>query len=132
MTRWLGSVGDALVGMLAVAGLLFASGLVAVVVAGMLQWGNLVPWLDNAIPILVLALGMILAGRVAVDVAGRGGLLCTVLAATVVALVGALVSRASESHGDGIEAWQIAVASGCVLILTGGTAWLVQQRRRRA
>ena len=130
MTRWLRAVGDALVGMLAVFGLLFGSALVAVVVAGMLQWGNLAPWLDNAIPLAVLGLGMMLAGRVAVDVAGRAGVLCTVLAAALVAVVGALVAVASEAHGDGIEGWQIAVASGCVLLLSGGTAWLVQRRRR--
>lgn len=131
MRRWLRGVESTLVGMIAVFGLLFGSAILAVVVAGMLQWGNLVPWLDNAIPIVVLVLGMMLAGRVAVDVAGRGGVLCAVLAAGLVALVGALVSRASEAHGDGIEGWQIGIVSGCVLVLSGGTAWVVQRRRRR-
>lgn len=130
MRRWFAAAEAALVGTLAVVGLLFGSAIVAVAVAGMLQWGTLAPWLDNAVPLAVLALGMMLAGRVAVDVAGRGGPLCTVMAAGLVALVGALVSVASEAHGDGIEGWQIAVASACVLALSGGTAWLVQRRRR--
>jgi hypothetical protein len=48
-----------------------------------------------------------------------------------VALVGTVISRAGEAHGDAIDGWQIGVASSCVLVLTGGTAWWVQHRRRR-
>ncbi|HEU4566959.1 MAG TPA: hypothetical protein VFR99_02930 [Marmoricola sp.] len=131
MRRGWHAVETAVVGMLAVVGLLFGSALVSVAVAGTLQWGHLVDWLDDAIPLAVLGLGMILAGRVAVDVAGRGGVVCSLLAAGVVAGVGVLLSRATQAHGDGVEGWQAAVAAGCVLVLTGGTAWLVQRRRRR-
>ena len=115
---------------LAVFGLVVSSALFSVVVAGLLQWGTIAPWLDNAVPIAVLVLGLMLCGRVAVDIAGEAGALATLGAAIVVALVGLSISRSTEAHGDGVEPHQVLIAAVVVLVLTGGTALLVERRRR--
>jgi hypothetical protein len=117
------------VGTLAVFGLLFSSAVIAVIVAGMLQWGSMPPWLDDAIPVAVLVVGLAISGRVAVDVAGGQGVWCTLGAAVLVAAMGTVVSRSSEAHGDGIEAGQILVATLVVLLVSGTTALLVGRRR---
>jgi drug/metabolite transporter (DMT)-like permease len=90
---------------------------------------SLARWLDDGIPLAVLAGGLLLSGRVATDVAGRLGALCALGAAVLVGLVGTAVSRAGEAHGDGVEAGQIAVAVAVVLVLTGGSALWVEHRR---
>ena len=112
-------------------GLLVSSGVVAVVIAGALQWSSVSPSLDNLLPLVALAAGMVLAGRVAVDVAGGRGVLAAVGAAVLVAAVGAALSRTSEAHGDGLEAIQVVEATVAVLVVTGGAA-LVTARRRSA
>jgi hypothetical protein len=130
-TSRLGAVERVVSAALAVFGLVISSALLAVVVAGLLQWGNLAPGLDNAVPILVLVLGLMLCGRVAVDIAGSAGVLATVGAAGLVALVGLSISRSTEAHGDGVEPQQVLLAALIVLVLTGGTSMLMDRRRRR-
>jgi hypothetical protein len=117
----------------AVFGLLVSGGVFAIVVAGLLQWGPAYPdWLDDGLPLLVLAIGMLLAGRVAVDVAGpRGGLLAALLAAVLLGVLGYAVSRSSEAHGDGVEVGQVLLAVLVVMLLAGGSAALVGRRRAR-
>ena len=123
---------SAVVAAATVVGLLFSSALVAVVVAGSLQWTHgLSPLLDNAIPLAVIALGMMLAGRVSVDVAGPHGPLSVLVATAVVTAIGWSLSRSSEAHGDGIELQQVLAAAAVVLVLTGGSAVLTLRRRRR-
>ena len=124
-------IGAVLAGAAAAFGLVVSSGLVSVVVAGFLQWGKLPIWLDNAIPLLVLAGGLLLSGRVATDVAGRFGPLCGLGAALLVGVIGLAVSKAGEAHGEGLELWQIAIAVGVVGVLTGGAAWWVGRSRSR-
>jgi hypothetical protein len=126
------SLGAFLAGAAASFGLVISSALVAVVVAGSLQWVHLPAWLDDGIPLVVLAGGLVLAGRVATDVAGRLGPWCGLGAAILVAVVGIAVSQAGEAHGDGVEPSQIAIASATVLALTGGGAWAVSRLRRHA
>ncbi len=123
------TVGAVLAGVAATFGLVVSSGLLAVVVAGLLQWRNLPVGVDNAIPLVVLGGGLLLSGRVATDVAGRLGPLCGVGAGLLVGTIGIAVSRAGEAHGEGIELWQIAIAVSVVSVLSGGGAWWVARRR---
>jgi hypothetical protein len=124
--------GAVVVGTAAVFGVLVSSALFAVAVAGFLQWGRpLAPLLDNGIPLLVLLLGMLLCGRVAVDVAGSRAVLCAVGAALLVLLLGLTVSRSSEAHGDGLEVGQVVVAVLVVLVVVGAGASAGHRRRRR-
>ena len=121
-----------LTGTATVVGLLVSSGVLAVLVAGALQWtSSLSPFLDNLIPLVVLFAGMLLAGRVSVDVAGRRGPLAVVGAAVVVALIGWGLSRTSEAHGDGIETQQVVLATLVVLLVTGAGSVVTARRRRR-
>ena len=120
--------GAVVVGTAAVFGVLVSSALFAVAVAGFLQWGR--P-LDDGLPLLVLGLGMLLCGRVAVDVAGSRAVLCALGAALLVLLLGLTVSRSSEAHGDGIEVFQVVVASLVVLVVVGAGALVGQRRRAR-
>jgi hypothetical protein len=124
--------GDVLAGTAAVFGLLVSSGVGAVVVAGLLQWRpTLAPALGTGLPLAVLAIGLMLCGRVAVDIGGSRAILCVVGASMVVAGLGLLYSKSSESHGDGIEPLQVLVATLTVLLVVGATATLVSRRRRR-
>jgi hypothetical protein len=125
------AVGAVAAGVAASFGLVVSSALVAVVVAGGLQWMNVPVWLDNGIPLAVLAGGLVLSGRVATDVAGRFGPWCGVGAALLVGLVGTAVSRAGEAHGDGVEPVQIVVAVAAVMVLSAGSAWWIARRRMR-
>jgi len=123
---------SAVVAAATVVGLLVSSGLVAVVVAGSLQWTHgLSPLLDNAIPLAVLTAGMVLAGRVSVDVAGPHGPLAVLVATGVVTAIGWALSRSSEAHGDGIEPQQVLLVTAVVLVVTGGSAVMTLRRRRR-
>ena len=113
-------------------GLLVSSGLLSVIVAGVIQWKKTVPeGIDDAIPLTVLGIGMVLSGRVAVDVAGRRGWIATVATAVVVGLIGFAVQTAGEAHGDGVSELQVGLAVAAVLVLTTGTALLVTRRRAR-
>lgn len=123
------TLGTVLAGIAACFGLVVSSALLAVIVAGSLQWMKPPVWLDNAVPLVVLGIGLMLSGRVATDVAGRWGPVCGFGAAVLVALVGTAVSRAGEAHGDGVEPVQIAIATAVVLLLTAGTAFVVRRRR---
>ena len=125
--------GSVVIAVIATFGVLVSSGIVAVVFAGFLQWGPAIaPILDNAIPLFILFLGMVLCGRVAVDVAGNRGTVASVGTAAIVAVLGAAVSRSSEAHGDGIEALQVVYATVIVLVVVGGTALLLQRRRAKS
>lgn len=123
------TIGAVLAGSAATFGLVVSAGLLAVVVAGSLQWGKLPAGLDNAIPLAVLGGGLLLSGRVATDVAGRFGPLCGLGAGLVVGIIGMAISRAGEAHGEGIELWQIAIAVTVVSGLSGGSAWWVGHSR---
>ncbi len=113
-------------------GLIVSGGVAAAVVAGLLQWTSSVSaWLDNLLPLVVLVLGMLLAGRVAVDVAGRLGAVATVASAVLVGLVGWSLSRTSEAHGDGIEPSQVVYAALGVAAVSTASAVLVIWRRSR-
>jgi hypothetical protein len=124
---------DLLVGISAALGLIVAAALAGVAMAGLLQWNqlpNLPRFVDSAAPLVVLALGMLLAGRVAVDVAGRLGPVAAAGSALVVLVLGLWLSRASEAHGDGVEPLQVGLAALVVLVVVGGSSLLVQRRRR--
>jgi hypothetical protein len=124
---------DVLVGIAAALGIIVSSALTGVAVAGLLQWNrlpNLPRFADNALPVVVLLLGMLLAGRVAVDVAGRLGLVTALGAALVLLGFGLLLSKASEAHGDGVEPLQVSIAALVVLVVVGGSAAWVTNRRR--
>ena len=124
---------DVIVGVAATLGLLVAAALAGVAVAGFLQWNqlpNLPRFADNAVPVVVLVLGMVLAGRVAVDVAGRLGPLAAAGCAVVVLGLGLSLSKASEAHGDGVEPLQVSMAALAVLVVVGGSALIVTKRRR--
>jgi hypothetical protein len=124
--------GSVVTGTAAVFGIIVSGAVLGVAVAGFLQWGpTLASALDDGLPLAVVGLGMVLAGRVAVDVAGRRGVLCTVGAAGIVTALGITLSRSSEAHGDGIEVYQVLVATAVVLVLSGGTAVFVAARRTR-
>ena len=117
------------IGTAATFGLAVSSGLTAVVVAGMLQWGSLPGWLDDALPIVVLLLGLLLCGRVAADVAGARGPWCGLGAGLLTTAVGLAVGSVSEAHGDGLEVNEVAVAAAVVTVLVAGSAWLIHRRR---
>ena len=116
---------------LAVFGMTCSAAILSVVVAGLLQWDTLPSIVRNALPVVVLALGLVLTGRVAVDVAGRAGIAGTVGSALVLLVLGLALSHSTEAHGDGIEPHQVWVAALVVLAVTGGTAWWVSRRRQR-
>lgn len=120
---------SALVGTAAAFGLAVSSGLTAVVVAGLLQWATLPPWLDDALPFVVLLLGLLLCGRVASDVAGRLGPWCGLGAGVLTTAIGLAVSAVSEAHGDGIEPSAVVMAAAVVTVVIGGSAWLIHRRR---
>ncbi len=126
------TVANVVIGSLATFGVTVSGAMLAVVVAGLLQWKLTVPdLLDDGLPLLMLGGGMLVAGRVAVDVAGAAALWCAVGAATLTASIGALISATTSAHGDGIEPLQVLYASLIVLVAIGGSAWLIQRRRRR-
>ncbi len=123
---------DIVVGTATIFGLLVTSALVAVAVAGFFQWTpNVSPILDDGLPLALVFLGMVLSGRVAVDIAGGLGIACATGAALLVALIGYAVSRSSEAHGDGLEIQQVFLAAATVLVVVGGTALVIDRRRRR-
>lgn len=127
-----GPVVTVVIGTLATFGVLMSTAVAAVVVGGLLQWDRGVAHaLDNAMPLVVLFLGMVLSGRVAVDVAGRWALASVLGAAIIVAGLGLQVSKTNEAHGDAVEPWQVAVATTIVLVVVGPTAWLVKRQRAR-
>lgn len=124
-------VGATMIAAVATFGLVMSSTLVAVVVAGALQWlPALPPILDSALPLLTLIAGMALAGRVAVDVAQSRGVTAAAVAAVLVAALGLVLSGASEAHGDGVEAPWVGFAATCVFMVVGAAAWLVQRHRK--
>jgi hypothetical protein len=119
-------------GSAAVFGIVVSATLGAVAIAGFLQWGPRYPAaLDDGLPLVIVVAGMLLAGRVAVDVAGDLGVWSVVGATLIVAVLGYSVSMSSEAHGDGIEFNQVLLAAGVVLALSAGSAWTVARRRRR-
>ncbi len=125
-----GAIATVLVGVIATFGVLMSSAVAAIVVAGALQWNHGVAHaLDNAFPLVVLFLGMVLSGRVAVDVAGQRAITSVVGAAVIVAALGMAVSITSEAHGDAIEPLQVAVATLVVLVVVGSSSWLVSRHR---
>ncbi len=75
--------------------------------------------------------GLVLSGRVAIDIAGGLGIASAALAATLVMLIGYAVERSSEAQGDGLEIQQVLLAGMVVLVVVGGSALLVDRRRRR-
>lgn len=123
---------DILVGTATIVGLMVTSGLVSVTVAGFFQWTpNVSPLLDDGLPFALLLAGLVLCGRVAVDIAGGLAVACAALAATLVLLIGYAVERSSEAHGDGLEMQQVLLAALVVLVVVGGSALIIDRRRRR-
>ncbi len=126
------ALADILVGTATIVGLMVTSALVAVAVAGFFQWTpNISPILDDGLPLALMLAGLVLSGRVAVDIAGGLGIVCAALAATLVMVIGYAVEHSSEAHGDGLEIQQVLLAGLVVLGVVGGTALLVDRRRRR-
>lgn len=129
-TRRRSAVGDVVVGSLAAFGIIVSGAVIGVVVAGLLQWRSSVPDLiDDGLPLAVMAVSMVMAGRVAVDVAGRHGLLCAAGAAVLTAATGAALAINTSTHGDAIEAPHVIIAALVVLVLTGATVRITQWRR---
>ena len=114
----------------AVFGMTCSAALFSVVVSGLLQWGAMSTPVRNAVPVVVLGLGLLLTGRVAVDVAGRAGVVGALGSAVVLLVLGLSISRSTEAHGDGIEPRDVVLAALVVLVVTGGSALLVSSRRR--
>lgn len=124
--------GNVAIGSLAAFGIIVTSAVLGAVVAGMLQWRSTVPDLiDDGLPLAVIAAGLVMAGRVAADVAGRHGPYCAVGAAILTGAVGMAVETATSAHGDAIEPPQVAIAALTVLVVTGTAAAVVQRRRHR-
>lgn len=120
------------IGAVSAFGLVVSSITVAVVVAGLLQWlPSLPPAVDLVAPSLVLVGGFILAGRVAVDVAGALGVVAAAGAAATVGLFVFALVWFGESHGDALEPLAAAYVSGAVLLLVGGSAWVVRRARNK-
>ncbi|MEO5654031.1 MAG: hypothetical protein ABIN79_07365 [Marmoricola sp.] len=124
---------DIVVGTATIVGLMVTSAIVSVTVAGFFQWTpNVSPILDDGLPLALLVAGMVLSGRVAVDIAGGLGIASAALSAMLVLLIGYAVERSSEAHGDGLEIRQVMLAALVVLVVVGGTAFLIDRRRRRS
>ena len=103
------------------------------VAAGFMQWRPGMPLhlVDDGLPLLFLFGGMLLAGRVAVDVAGSLGIVSAAAAAAVVGLVGLMVVKDTAAHGDSIDPPQVGLAALVVLLLVGGTAAIINWHRQR-
>jgi len=112
-------------------GLMCTSAVLAVVVAGALQWSSLPLWLDNTAPVIVLGLGLFFAGRITTDVAPGRGTHAALGAGALVVVIGLSLSWATEAHGDGVEA-QHAVWAGVVAAAVGaaGARWAEHRRAR--
>ena len=125
-------VGAVLIGSLAAFGIIISGAVLALVAAGFMQWRSGIPhYVDEGLPLLLLFGGMLLAGRVAVDVAGSLGIVSAAGAAALVGLLGLMVVRDTAAHGDSIDPAQVGIAALVVLLLVGGTAWVVNWHRRR-
>jgi len=121
-----------LTGSLAAFGIIMSGAVLALVAAGFMQWRPGIPqWVDDGLPLLLLLGGMLLAGRVSVDVAGSLGMFCAVGAAALVGLLGLMVVRDTAAHGDSIDPAQVGIAALVVLLLVGATASVVGWHRRR-
>lgn len=122
-----------LIGSLAAFGITVSGAVLALAVAGFLQWKVHLPDLfDDGLPLLILAGGMLIAGRVAVDVAGRAGTLCALGAAVLIGAIGMEISITTEAHGDAVEPVQALYAAMLVLVIVGGSAWAITRRRQKA
>ena len=129
--RGVSTAGNVIVGSLAAFGIIVSSAVLSVVVAGLLQWRSSFPdFIDDGLPLLVIAAGMVMAGRVAADVAARHAIWCAVGASLLTAAVGMVVEATTAAHGDALEPPQVAIAAVVVLLITGASAWAVQHRRR--
>ena len=112
-------------------GLMWATALLAVVTAGALQWVTLPAWLDNAIPLILLAGGLVFAGRVAAGVAPQRGTYASLAAGALVIGFGLSLSWATEAHGDGIEAQHAIFAGLTAAAISGTSAFWMDRRGRR-
>jgi len=125
-------VGAVLIGSIAAFGIIISGAVLALVAAGFMQWRPGIPDLvDEGLPLLVLLGGMLLAGRVAVDVAGSLGIVSAAGAAALVGLLGLMVVKDTAAHGDSIDPAQVGIAALVVLLLVGATASVVNWHRHR-
>ena len=125
-------VGAVLVGTLAAFGIVTSGAVLAVVAAGFMQWRSSVPRLvDDGLPVLILLGSMVIAGRVAVVVAGALGMISAAGTAAMVGVIGLVVVRETAAHGDPIDPPQVGLAVLVVMLVVGGSAWAVNRHRRR-
>lgn len=118
-----GSARRTAVAAVAALGLWVSSGMLAVVVAGLLQWKSVPGWSDTVVALVVVGGGLFLGGQVAEDVAPRRGLVGVGLAAAVVGLLGWMLACSAEAHGDGLEMRSVAAAVVVVAVVGGAGAW---------
>lgn len=98
------TIATVLIGFLAAFGITVSGAVLALAVAGFLQCKvHLSDLLDDGIPLLILAGGMLIAGRIAVDLAGRAGTLCALGAAVLIGAIGMEISITTEAHGDAVN-----------------------------
>lgn len=120
------------IGTLSGFGIIISGAVMALLLAGFMQWsGSLPSIIDDGLPLLLLAGSMLMAGRVVVDVAGRLQVWCVVGTAALVGALGMLFAQKTQAHGDAIEPLQVLLAMLVVLLLVGSSAWWVTHRRRR-
>lgn len=125
-------VGAVLIGSLAAFGIITSGAVLAVVAAGALQWATNVPQLvDDGLPIVILLGAMLIAGLVAADIAGPLAMMSAAVAAATVGVLGLVVVKDTDAHGEAIDPLQVGLATLVVLLTVGGSAWAVNRHRRR-
>lgn len=125
-----GTLEPLLTATLASFGLMWATALLAVAAAGALQWVTLPTRLDNAVPLVLLAGGLVFAGRVTAGVAPRQGTYASLAAGALVIVFGLSLSWATEAHGDGIEAQHAIFAGLTAAAISGASAFWMDRRVR--
>lgn len=111
-------------------GLAVCGGLLAVIFDGVEQWANPPSWLDDTAPFVLIVGALLLAGRVAQDVAGRLATASAVGTGVLVYLSGWAVSRSTEAHGDGLEMGSVLIATVVVTLVMAASSLATALSRR--
>lgn len=99
-------------------GLVVASALVALLVAGLFEGLAGAPgWLPETAAVLVFLGGLAVTGQVMVDVAGPHAIRSAIGVVVAVGLVGYMASRVTEAHGEGLEPTTLLIFVGGLGVL---------------